>query len=268
MNLSEIPVAILCGGKGTRLREETEFRPKPMIRIGSKPILWHIMKHFAHYGVRNFMLCLGYKGELIREYFLNYDTYNSDILVELGTKSIQKLRETHDEKDWRVSLIDTGQNTATGGRLKILTPYIQNKYPFFFATYGDGVGNINIDALAEFHLKQGKLATVTAVRPPSRFGELSIENDLAKHFHEKSQTYEGWINGGFLVLDRKVLDLIDDEDTALELSPMRALAAQGQLAVYRHEGFWQCMDTHREMELLNDLDEIGEAPWKVWINDR
>ncbi|NCR53093.1 MAG: glucose-1-phosphate cytidylyltransferase [Microcystis aeruginosa L211-07] len=262
---SNIPVAILCGGKGTRLREETEFRPKPMIAIGNRPIIWHIMKTYAHYGLTDFMLCLGYKGEIIRDYFFSYDWNQSDVLLELGNKKVTKLDSGHDEEDWRIWLVDTGQETMTGGRLKRLTSYIdQTGSDIFLATYGDGVCDVNIADLLDFHYAHGKLATLTAVRPPSRFGELVIEDNLVSQFQEKPQTSEGWINGGYFVLNRKVLDLIEGDATTFEAQPLRTLAALGELAVYRHDGFWQCMDTYREMEVLNHLYDTGQARWKIW----
>ena len=261
----EIPVAILCGGKGTRLREETEFRPKPMINVGNRPIIWHIMKTYAHYGFKNFMLCLGYKGEMIREYFFNYDWNHSNVLLELGNKQVTKLNNGHEEEDWRIWLIDTGQETMTGGRLKRLGTYLdQMGSEIFLATYGDGVCDVNLAHVLDFHYSHGKLATITAVRPASRFGELIIENDLVSYFQEKPQTTEGWINGGYLVLNRKVLDLIEGDDTVFEKQPLKTLATLGELAVYKHDGFWQCMDTYRELELLKNLYESGQARWKVW----
>lgn len=263
-NLS-IPVALLCGGKGTRLREETEFRPKPMIMVGDRPMIWHIMKIYAHYGFTDFMLCLGYKGDMIREYFLNYDWNHSDLLLELGSKSIKTLNSSHDEENWRLWLIDTGQETMTGGRLKRLSRYLDSiGADTFLGTYGDGVADVDIQALLSFHRSHGKLATMTAVRPPSRFGELSFDGDLVSNFKEKPQTSEGWINGGYFVLNRKVLDLIESDDTVFEVDPLNILSEQGELAVYRHEGFWQCMDTYRELELLTSLYSSGKAQWKLW----
>jgi glucose-1-phosphate cytidylyltransferase len=258
-------VAILCGGKGTRLREETEFRPKPMIAIGNRPIIWHIMKTYAHYGLTDFMLCLGYKGEIIRDYFFSYDWNQSDVLLELGNKKVTKLDSGHGEEDWRIWLVDTGQETMTGGRLKRLTPYIERSgSDIFLATYGDGVCDVNIADLLDFHYSHGKLATMTAVRPSSRFGELVIEDNLVSQFQEKPQTSEGWINGGYFVLNRKVLDLIEGDATVFEAQPLKTLAALGELAVYKHDGFWQCMDTYREMEVLNHLYDTGQARWKIW----
>ncbi len=264
-NHSGIPVVILCGGKGTRLREETEFRPKPIISVGDRPIIWHIMKTYAHYGFKDFMLCLGYKGEIIRDYFFNYDWNHSDIKLELGSKRVTKLENSHGEEDWRIWLIDTGQETMTGGRLKRLASYIdQTGSDIFLATYGDGVSNVNISDILAFHRSHGKLATVTAVRPASRFGELMIENSLVTHFKEKPQTAEGWINGGYFVLNRKVLDLIEGDNIVFEDQPLKTLSEMGELAVYKHEDFWQCMDTYRELELLNNLYNSGQARWKVW----
>jgi len=263
--IQNIPVAILCGGKGTRLREETEFRPKPMITVGDRPMIWHIMKTYAHYGFKDFMLCMGYKGEQIRDYFINYDWNHSDILLELGNKSITKLNNGHDEEDWRLWLIDTGQETLTGGRLKRLAPHLDRVgADLFLATYGDGVADVDIKALVDYHKSHGKLATVTAVRPPSRFGELIIEGNLVTSFKEKPQVSEGWINGGYFVLHRKVLDLIESDDTIFEAEPLKALSEMGELAVYNHSGFWQCMDTHRELELLNQMHDRQNAPWEVW----
>ncbi|NEO27717.1 MAG: glucose-1-phosphate cytidylyltransferase [Kamptonema sp. SIO4C4] len=263
---TNLPVALLCGGKGTRLKEETEFRPKPMVMIGDRPMIWHIMKIYSRYGFTDFMLCLGYKGDMIREYFLNYDWNHSDVLLELGQKKVTTLNSGHEEENWRIWLVDTGQETMTGGRLKRLAPYMdQNGYELFLGTYGDGVCNVNIQKLLEFHKSHGKLGTVTAVRPPSRFGELNINQDnLITLFQEKPQTSEGWINGGFFVLHRKVLDLIEGDSTVLEDQPLKTLAAQGELAVYKHDGFWQCMDTYRELELLNHLYRTNQAKWKIW----
>lgn len=263
--MQNIPVAILCGGKGTRLKEETEFRPKPMVMVGDRPMIWHIMKTYAHYGFTNFMLCLGYKGDMIREYFFNYDLNQSDVLLELGSKTVTRLSNNHSEANWRIWLIDTGAETMTGGRLKRLGPYLdQIGSDWFMGTYGDGVCNINLNHLLDYHRSHGKLATMTAVRPPSRFGELVIEDAMVSSFKEKPQTSEGWINGGYFILHRKVLDLIENDDTIFEAEPLKNLATSGELAVYQHEGFWQCMDTYRELELLNQLYLSGRAQWKVW----
>lgn len=261
----KIPVAILCGGKGTRLREETEFRPKPMIMVGNRPMIWHIMKIYAHYGFTDFMLCLGYKGEMIREYFFNYDWNHSDILLELGSKKVTKLNQCHCEENWRLWLLDTGQETMTGGRLKRLAPYLEQiGADLFMATYGDGLANIDIPKLLDFHHNHGKLATVTAVRPRSRFGELFIHEGAVRNFKEKPQTSEGWINGGYFVLHRKILELIKGDEIAFETDPLQTLSEMGELAVYQHYGFWQCMDTYRELELLNELCHANTTPWQVW----
>ncbi|MBO9998481.1 MAG: glucose-1-phosphate cytidylyltransferase [Cyanobacteria bacterium SID2] len=263
--MSNIPVAILCGGKGTRLKEETEFRPKPMVTVGDRPMIWHIMKIYAHYGFTDFMLCLGYKGEMIREYFLNYDILHSNVLLELGSKNITKIDNGHTEENWKVWLIDTGQETMTGGRLKRLGPYLDKMgADLLLGTYGDGVCDVNITHLLDYHKNHGKLATITTVRPPSRFGELVIEDNLVTYFQEKPQTSAGWINGGYFVLSRKVLDLIEDDTTVFEEQPLKTLAALGELAVYKHDGFWQCMDTYRELEFLNKLYKSEQAKWKVW----
>jgi glucose-1-phosphate cytidylyltransferase len=233
-----------------------------MVSIGDRPILWHIMKTYAHYGFTDFILCLGYKGEMIRDYFLNYDLKNTDIRVELGSKRITKLSDGHGEDGWSVTLVDTGQETLTGGRLKRASKYIQANT--FFLTYGDGVADVNIRALLDTHEQQQRWATVTAVRPSSRYGELNLGDGVVEAFKEKPQTHEGWINGGFFALNRKVLDLLEGDRSSFEAEPLRQLTEMGQLAVYQHAGFWQCMDTYREMELLNELWRTGNAPWKVW----
>ena len=254
-------IVILCGGQGTRLREETGVRPKPMVDIGDRPILWHIMKGYAHFGYTDFVLCLGYKGDAIRDYFVNYEFRNRDITVTLGSHDI-RVHGPHDETGWNVTLANTGESSQTGGRIKRVASYL--KAGTFMATYGDGVADINFDRLLEFHNKQGKLATVTAVRPSSRFGELRISEGLVTVFREKPQVHEGWINGGFFVFQRDVLDLIHSDSDTLEEQVLAELASRQQLAVYQHDGFWQCMDTYREMELLNQLVRTAKAPWVVW----
>jgi len=251
-------VAILAGGLGTRLREETEYRPKPMVEIGGRPILWHIMKIYAAYGFADFVICLGYKGSVIRDYFLNYELRNRDFTVTLGTGEVQ-IHDGHDEQGWRVTMADTGEQTMTGGRLRRARRYLGDGT--FMATYGDGVANVDLRALLDFHRRQGKLATVTAVRPSSRFGEIGIRDGLATAFQEKPQVHEGWINGGFFVFEPPVLELIGGDDDSLEDGLVAKLARRRELAVYQHDGFWQCMDTYREMELLNRLWQAGEAPW-------
>lgn len=253
---------ILCGGKGTRLREETEFLPKPMVSIGHRPILWHIMKRYAAFGCEGFVLALGYKAAHIREYFLRYDVNNSDLMVELGTKRVEHLGAAHSEDRWKVWLIDTGAETLTGGRVKNVGKYLSG--PTFMATYGDGVADIDVNALLAFHRAHGRLATVTAVRPSSRFGELNFDGGTVRAFQEKPQVQEGWINGGFFVFQREVLDLIGGPEESLEQGLLQKLTNLGQLEAYKHPGFWQCMDTYREMEVLNELWRSGRAPWKNW----
>jgi glucose-1-phosphate cytidylyltransferase len=253
---------ILCGGKGTRLREETEFKPKPMVAIGDKPILWHIMKRYATHGIEDFVLCLGYKAQYIRDYFLNYDRNHSDLMVQLGNKAVQTLESDHGEDNWKVWLIDTGAETLTGGRVKAVEKYI--KGPTFMVTYGDGVADIDLNALLEFHKASGKMATVTAVRPLSRFGELAFDGPMVRTFQEKPQVHEGWINGGYFVFQREVFDLIGGPEESLEAGLLQKLTDMNQLAAYKHPGFWQCMDTYREMELLNEYWDGHRAPWKNW----
>ncbi len=254
-------VVILAGGLGTRLREETEYRPKPMVEIGGRPILWHIMKMYAHHRYNDFVICLGYKGDLIRDYFLNYEIRNRDFTVTLGSGKISVYGK-HAEDGWNVTLAETGDKTMTGGRLKRVARYLEGQT--FMVTYGDGVSNIDIGRLVAFHRRQCKLGTVTGVRPSSRFGELSICEGIVRVFQEKPQVREGWINGGFFVFEPQVLELIGDDQEMLESGLLVKLAERGDLAVYQHEGFWQCMDTVREMELLNESWRSGSAPWRVW----
>jgi glucose-1-phosphate cytidylyltransferase len=254
-------VVILAGGLGTRLREETEVKPKPMVEIGGRPILWHILKTYAHHGMTDFVLCLGYKGDVIRDYFVNYELRNCDVTMTLGSGAMH-VHNRHDEQGWTVTLAETGARTLTGGRVKRVARYLDGER--FMVTYGDGVADIDLGALLAHHRSQGRLATVTAVRPTSRFGQLDVDGHLAQAFHEKPQVEQGWINGGFLVFERAVLDVISGDDDSLEGGLLSRLAAQGQLAVYQHHGFWQCMDTFREMELLNSLWQSGAAPWATW----
>lgn len=255
-------VGILAGGFGTRLAEETEIRPKPMVEIGGRPILWHIMKHYSHYGMREFVVALGYKGEVIKRYMMDYCMLNSDMTVHLGTGGATM--HSGEQEDWTVHLVDTGLNTNTGGRIKRLAPWLSNET--FMLTWGDGVSNVDLRKLLEFHRSHGRLATITAVRPPARFGRLDFdgEDDMVKTFSEKPQIGEGWINGAFFVLEPGVMNYIEGDDTQWELEPMVALANDGQLVAYRHESFWQCMDTLRDKRLLERLWESGDAPWKVW----
>lgn len=254
-------VVILCGGLGTRLREETEFKPKPMVEIGGRPILWHIMKIYAHFGHIDFVMALGYKGDIIRDYFLHYEVRNRDFTVTLGNRNIA-IHGGHSEDGWSVTLAETGDNTLTGGRLRRVAQYLDGKT--FMATYGDGIADINLNALMECHRKMGKLGTVTAVRPSSRFGELNIANGIVNVFKEKPQVHEGWINGGFFVFEPEALDMIEGDEETLEQGLLVKLANKGELAVYQHKGFWQCMDTYREMELLNKMWQADNAKWKIW----
>lgn len=255
-------VVILCGGFGTRLREETESKPKPMVEIGGRPILWHIMKTFAHYGYKDFILCLGYKGEMIRNYFLNYEQLNSDFTLELGTGNIQ-LHNHHDERGWRITMVDTGLQTMTGARVKRVEKYIDGDR--FMLTYGDGVTDVNINNLVKFHELAAKIGTVTGVSPPSRYGELGIADDRVVSFREKPQAQESFISGGYFVFNREFLEYLSpDEGCVLEREPLERLAAKGQLAVYTYRGFWQCMDTYRDYVFLNELWDQGRALWNVW----
>ncbi|MBI2061766.1 MAG: glucose-1-phosphate cytidylyltransferase [Nitrospirae bacterium] len=254
-------VVILCGGLGTRLREETEFRPKPLVEIGGRPILWHIMKLYAHKGFREFVLCLGYRGSMIKEYFLNYEAMNNDFSIRLGhTEDVQFLG-AHDEQDFRVTLADTGSTVETGERVKKIEKYIDEDE--FMLTYGDGLADLDLEALLDFHRRSGRIGTVTIVRPPSRWGVVELgEQDRVRRFQEKPQL-EGWVSAGFFVFGKKIFDYLDG-GVALEREPLRRLAEDGQLAAYRHSGFFQAMDTHRDYLLLNDIWARGQAPWKTW----
>ncbi|MFT4702893.1 MAG: glucose-1-phosphate cytidylyltransferase [Bradymonadia bacterium] len=251
---------ILAGGFGTRLAEMTEVRPKPMVEIGGRPILWHIMKHFSQFDVQEFVIALGYRGDDIKRYFLEYPALTSDLTVHMKTGAVQN----HDRRTepWTVNLVDTGVATLTGGRVSRLQRWVGNET--FIVTYGDGVANIDIDALLKHHREQGKIATVTAVRPPARFGGLEIDSGAVSRFVEKPQAGEGWINGGFLVFEPEIFDILDGDQTSLESDALERLAADGQLAAYQHEGFWQCMDTLRDRNLLERLWASGEAPWCTW----
>ncbi len=256
-------VIILCGGMGTRLREETEFRPKPMVNIGERPILWHIMKIYAHYGHTDFILALGYKGEIIKNYFCNYEIMNNDIIVELGRQEVHYIGKNHDEIGWKVTLVNTGAKALKGARLKKLQHYVRDET--FMLTYGDGVADINIAKLIQFHLNHGRLATVTGINPAARFGELKVEGDQVIAFYEKPQNNLQLVNGGFFVLNKGIFDYLTcDDDCDLEKGAMERVARDGQLMVYRHTGFWACMDTVRDMEYLNELWNSNKAPWKVW----
>ncbi|MFA4955756.1 MAG: glucose-1-phosphate cytidylyltransferase [Candidatus Methanoperedens sp.] len=252
---------ILAGGFGTRLSEYTDIIPKPMVEIGGQPILWHIMNIYAHYGYKDFVIALGYKGEVIKDYFLNYYSLKSDFTIDLSNGSANYNRKK--TVDWKVTLVDTGSSSMTGGRVKRLEEYIGEGT--FMLTYGDGVANIDIAKLVEFHSKHGKMATITAVHPAARFGELvlSKENNVMS-FKEKPQTTQGWINGGFFVLEPEFLDLIEGDSTVLEEGPLESTARSGQLKAYLHDGFWQCMDTVRDKNVLEELWQTGKARWKVW----
>jgi glucose-1-phosphate cytidylyltransferase len=261
-NTKAMKVVILCGGLGTRLREETEFRPKPMVPIGDRPILWHIMKTYAHYGFTQFVLCLGYKGESIKEYFRNYQWNTSDVSLKLGARPQIKYHNQHSEEDWTVTLVDTGQTTQTGGRLKRVMPHIDSDT--FLLTYGDGVTDSNIRESVRFHLRRRALLTLTAVRSPGRFGDLTLEGDAVAGFQEKPTHGEHYINGGFFVVDKRIGEYLTDDNCVLEQEPMNRLAQERKLHAYKHTGFWQCMDTYREQQLLTGLWNSGRAPWKVW----
>jgi glucose-1-phosphate cytidylyltransferase len=256
-------VVILCGGLGTRLREETEYRPKPMVNIGDKPILWHIMKIYAHYGFNEFILCLGYKGQMIKEYFLNYEVLNNDFTLELGTQSHVQIHHHHTEKGWRVTLADTGEKALKGARLKRIQKYIEGQQ--FMLTYGDGIADIDLHALLAFHNSHGKLATVTGINPASRFGELKVQGNQVERFYEKPQESCSLISGGFFVFNQAIFNYLSAEDNCdLEVGALEQIASAGQLMVYKHPGFWACMDTQRDMEYLNKLWNEQKAAWKVW----
>jgi glucose-1-phosphate cytidylyltransferase len=257
-------VVLLAGGLGTRLKEETEYRPKPMVLIGRKPILWHIMKIYDHYGFHDFVICLGYKGNMIRDYFLNYEIMNSDFTVNLGNHQNITLHNDHTECDWNVTLAETGDKSQTGARLKKIEKYIDGDT--FMLTYGDAVADIDIAKLLAFHQSHGKIGTVTGIHPASRFGELCTNSHCVKRFSEKPQTLGGFVSGGFFVFNKDFFSYLDDRDTCtLEREPLERLAADNELMMYPHEGFWQCCDTYRELELLNtSWDTTSCPPWKVW----
>jgi glucose-1-phosphate cytidylyltransferase len=255
-----VKVVILAGGLGTRLAEETEVKPKPMVEIGGMPILWHIMKHYSHYGFKEFFIALGYKGEVIKRFFLDYYALRGSMTISLSDGKV----EMHDKEcdDWVVHLMDTGQETLTGGRIKRLEPWLGNST--FMVTYGDGVSDIDLHDLLNFHRSHGRIGTVTAVRPPSRFGGLVFDGDTVAAFTEKPQIGEGWINGGFLVLEPAIFDYLEGDSSSLEADALEGLAAGHQLAAFQHSRFWQCMDTLRDKRLLEELWQEGRAPWKVW----
>jgi glucose-1-phosphate cytidylyltransferase len=255
-------VVILCGGLGTRLREETEFRPKPMVPVGSRPILWHIMKFYAHYGFKEFILCLGYKGEVIKEYFYNYQWHSNDVTLRLGAQPEITYLTQHPEEDWQVTLLHTGQATLTGGRVRRALAHIPDDE--FLLTYGDGLCNVPLPQLIDFHHRQGGLGTLTAVRPTGRFGELSLADEKITSFREKPDSEAGYVNGGFFVLNRGIEKYLGNDDCIFEFDTLPKIAADGQLNAFRHDGYWQCMDNLREVEVLNKLWDGGHAPWKIW----
>lgn len=250
---------ILAGGFGSRLSEETILKPKPMVEIGSEPILWHIMKHYAYHGFGDFVVALGYRGEVVKQYFAQFAALAGELTVDLASGTVH--REGSEREDWTVRLVDTGLAMATGGRMRRVAHLLDDT---FMMTFGDGVSDVDLQRLVAFHKAHGRLATITAVRPPARFGHVELDGDCVVEFSEKPQTGEGWINGGYMVLDRRVLDYIDDDDVYFQKEPMERLAADGQLMAFRHDRFWQCMDTLRDKVYLEKLWETGDAPWKVW----
>jgi glucose-1-phosphate cytidylyltransferase len=256
-----LKVVILAGGLGTRFSEETRLIPKPMIQIGGKPILWHIMKIYSSYGFNDFLICLGYKGQLIKEYFLNYSIYNSDLRFDLSNNSFEVIEGR--AEDWKITLVDTGENTMTGGRLKRVEPYLKDEKAFCM-TYGDGLADVDIKELVKFHLSHGKKATLTATYLPGRFGALDISNNVIKRFQEKPIGDEGKINGGFFVLSPKIFELIEGDETVWEQDPLTSLATSQELMAFEHKGFFQPMDTLRDKTVLNDFWESDMAPWKIW----
>jgi glucose-1-phosphate cytidylyltransferase len=259
---SNMKVVILAGGFGTRLSEETYMRPKPMVEIGPHPILWHIMKIYSYHGFNNFIICLGYKGYMIKEYFSNYFLHRSDLSIDLRSQKIKFLKNTCEP--WNVTLVDTGLDTLTGGRLRLIRDFVEDEA--FMLTYGDGVADIDVNRLVRFHARCGKYATVTAVKPPSKFGSLQLQETegVVRRFSEKLETGDAWINGGFFVLEPEIFDYIKRIETSWEREPLERLTKDGQLAAYRHGGFWRCMDTLRDREELTAAWNSGSAPWKVW----
>jgi glucose-1-phosphate cytidylyltransferase len=260
-----VKVVILCGGFGTRIRDVADDIPKPMIPIGGFPILWHVMKYYAHAKHSQFVLCLGYKGQTVKDFFLNYEAHTRDFTLRLGVTQSVEYHSTHDESDWTVTLADTGLNAMTGSRIRQIRKYVQGE-DYFMLTYGDGVGNVDLDKLVAFHKAHGRVLTVTGVRPPGRFGELMSDKDgLVAEFNEKPQATAGRISGGYFVCSKGLFDYLDDrDDLVFEQEPMRKLVADRQLMVYEHDGFWQPMDTYRDYTMLNRLIEEGRAPWIIW----
>ncbi|MGC6497165.1 MAG: glucose-1-phosphate cytidylyltransferase [Candidatus Puniceispirillaceae bacterium] len=255
-------VVILAGGFGTRLGEFTDVIPKPMVQIGNKPIIWHIMKNFSSFGLKDFYVALGYKADVIKSYFSSYASMKSDFCVDLGTGIITPIGDPMDGVDWRVRMVETGEQTMTGGRLKRLKAFL-SEGPFIL-TYGDGLSNVDIQKLVAFHRSHGKLVTITAVRPAARFGELDLVDDQVTAFQEKPQTRDGWINGGFFVMEPGFLDYLDSDETVLEAEPLKKLSAAGELMAFKHDGFWQCMDTKRDKDLLEKMLVSGKAPWQTF----
>lgn len=256
-------VVILCGGIGTRLREETEFRPKPMVNIGSRPILWHIMKYYSQFGFNDFILALGYKGEMIKNYFCHYEIMNNDVTIELGKPENMCIHYANQEKGWKITLVDTGEKTLKGGRLKKVEKYINDE--IFMMTYGDGLADVDLKKLLAFHKSHKKIVTVTGVNPSARFGELKVKDNQVVVFSEKPKRGTSLINGGFFVFNKKIFDYLSPDDNCdLEIGPLEKIAKEGEMMVYKHKGFWACMDTLRDMEYLNDLWNKGMAKWKIW----
>ena len=257
----DIPVVILCGGMGTRLKEETDFRPKPLVPVGDKPILWHIMKIYAEQGFNNFIICLGYKGEMIKEYFLNYPMHNADFTLSLrdGNKWYHNGQVN---EDWKITFVETGLKSLTGTRIKKVEKYIHTDE--FFCTYGDGVANVDLKALLEHHKKTGRLATITGVKQPSKYGFVEVDESFNIKKFEEKPIVDSYVNGGFFVFNKKVMDVIGDQDVMLEKEPFERLVGTGQISLYFHNGFWHAMDTFKEMQTLNDIWNGGNAPWKMW----
>ena len=263
MEENKMPVVILCGGKGSRLSEETIEKPKPMVEIGGKPILWHIMKIYSLYGFNHFILALGYKADYIKNYFYNYRVSSRDFTLSMDAETELQYHNNYDEMKWKITFVDTGLETLKGGRIKRLEEYI--KHDYFMMTYGDGVSNININDLVNFHMKHGKIGTLSAVRPPSRFGMIDLDGDIVNTFEEKPQLAEGYINGGFFVFNKKIMEYLSpDVNCDFEFGPMQKLAADGELRAYKHNDFWQCMDTVRDRNYLERLWETNQAKWKLW----
>ena len=253
-------VVILAGGLGTRISEESHLKPKPMIEIGEEPILWHIMKHYSHYGFNDFIICLGYKSFVVKDYFANYYLHTSDVTFDIGNNTVEYIKNEHEP--WKVTLAETGLKTMTGGRILRVKDYIGDET--FMLTYGDGVSDVNLDELLKFHRSHGKIGTLTAVSAVQRFGVLGIEGNVVSQFREKKEDDSSTINGGFMVLEPEIFNYLKDDTTVFENEPLETLSAQGQLMAYRHTGFWQCMDTQRDKKNLETLWDSGNAPWKTW----